>query len=105
MKVAVCEYLLKVNEDMKGSFIPPTAINWLGDGIVKTILGVLEDGIVSFKKELLNKIEELEHQIFDMGGLNDAWAMEVDKLKEEIERLKNKKCAHQLAKGFGESLN
>ena len=38
MKVAVCEYLLSVNKRMTGPFIPPTAIDWLGDGIVKAIL-------------------------------------------------------------------
>lgn len=42
LKVAVCEYLLKVNEDHDTGnghmFIPPTAINWLGDGIVNAIL-------------------------------------------------------------------
>jgi hypothetical protein len=38
MKVAVCEYLLQVNRHFApGPFIPPTAINWLGDGIVSAI--------------------------------------------------------------------
>lgn len=40
IKVAVCEYLLKVNQDMDGPFIPPTAIDWLGDGIVTAVLAV-----------------------------------------------------------------
>jgi hypothetical protein len=45
MKVAVCEYLLQVNREMDEAdagggrkFIPPTAIDWLGDGIVRAIL-------------------------------------------------------------------
>lgn len=39
LKVAVCEYLLSVNErDPEYPFIPPTAINWLGDGIVSAVL-------------------------------------------------------------------
>jgi len=37
MKVAVCEYLLRINVEHDGPFIPPTAINWLGDGIVDAI--------------------------------------------------------------------
>jgi hypothetical protein len=41
MKVAVCEYLLQVNRDMDGPFIPPTAIDWLGNGIVKAIEAAL----------------------------------------------------------------
>lgn len=36
-KQRVCEYLLKVNENMDGAFIPPTAIDWLGNGIVTAI--------------------------------------------------------------------
>lgn len=53
MKVAVCEYLLQVNRDDQGPgrerwgpIIPPTAIDWLGDGIVSAILalGGGEDG-------------------------------------------------------------
>ena len=43
-KVAVCEYLLQVNKDMDGAFIPPTAFDWLGNGIVDAILGTLIDG-------------------------------------------------------------
>ena len=35
MKVRVCEYLLCVNKEHEGAFIPPTAIDWLGNGIVK----------------------------------------------------------------------
>lgn len=38
MKVAVCEYLLGLNEDQDHPFVPPTAINWMGDGIVDAIL-------------------------------------------------------------------
>ena len=38
MKRVVCEYLLQVNEEHGGPFIPPTAINWLGDGIVNAIV-------------------------------------------------------------------
>lgn len=37
MKIAVCEYLLQVNRDHDGPFIPPTAIDWLGNGIVTAI--------------------------------------------------------------------
>ena len=37
LKVAVCEYLLEVNRDMEGPFIPPTAIDWIGDGIVGAV--------------------------------------------------------------------
>jgi hypothetical protein len=44
LKVAVCEYLLGVNRDFErdgGSpLIAPTAINWLGDGIVSAVLAV-----------------------------------------------------------------
>lgn len=44
LKVAVCEYLLSVNRDFERDggrpFIAPTAINWLGDGIVSAVLGV-----------------------------------------------------------------
>jgi hypothetical protein len=42
IKVAVCEYLLKVNRDHGGPFIPPTAIDWLGDGIVDAIEAALD---------------------------------------------------------------
>lgn len=38
MKVAVCEYLLTLNRGEDRPFIPPTAINWIGDGIVTAIL-------------------------------------------------------------------
>lgn len=43
IKTAVCEYLLSLNRDSKGvplepPFIPPTAINWIGDGLVGAIL-------------------------------------------------------------------
>ena len=43
IKTAVCEYLLSLNKDEKGfplehPFIPPTAINWIGDGLVKAVL-------------------------------------------------------------------
>ena len=51
LKVAVCEYLLQVNREMDEAdagggrkFIPPTAINWLGDGIVRVVLAALNDG-------------------------------------------------------------
>ena len=74
LKIAVCEYLLEVNKDTEVPLIPPTAIDWLGDGIVKAILET--------------KVANL---------------CELEELKEEIERLKNKKCAHQLAREFGES--
>jgi hypothetical protein len=41
LKVAVCEYLLSVNEsDPDHPFIPPTSIDWLGDGIVSAVLNV-----------------------------------------------------------------
>jgi hypothetical protein len=36
MKVAVCEYLLSLNEE--DTFIPPTAIDWMGNGLVRAIL-------------------------------------------------------------------
>jgi hypothetical protein len=35
MKIKVCEYLLSLKED---SFIPPTSIDWLGNGIVRALL-------------------------------------------------------------------
>jgi hypothetical protein len=38
MKVAVAEYLLSVNRDHDGPFIPPTAIDWLANGIVTAAL-------------------------------------------------------------------
>ena len=41
IKQAVCEYLLKVNRDFGGPFIPPCAINWLGDDIASEVLEVL----------------------------------------------------------------
>jgi hypothetical protein len=44
MKIAVCEYLLQVNRDHDGPFIPPTAIDWLGNGIVDAILAAVNDG-------------------------------------------------------------
>jgi hypothetical protein len=38
-KVAVCEYLLSMNAvDPTNPIIPPTAIDWLGDGIIDAIL-------------------------------------------------------------------
>jgi len=39
-KVAVCEYLLAVNADFPDwpPLIPPTAIDWLGDGIVAALI-------------------------------------------------------------------
>ena len=40
LKVAVCEYLLSVNRSHEGPFIPPTAIDWLGNGIVSAILPI-----------------------------------------------------------------
>lgn len=47
LKVAVCEYLLSVNErDPEHPFIPPTAIDWLGNGIVDAVLAVLRSGRV-----------------------------------------------------------
>ena len=36
-KRAVCEYLLSVNRSHNGAFIPPMAINWLGDGLVDAV--------------------------------------------------------------------
>lgn len=42
MKVAVCEFLLQENELRGEPFIPPTAINWLRDGIVDAILALDE---------------------------------------------------------------
>lgn len=37
-KVAICEYLLSVNEQTPDHpFIAPTAIDWLGDGMVKAL--------------------------------------------------------------------
>jgi hypothetical protein len=45
-KVAVCEYLLQVNRDHDTgdghAFIPPTAIDWLGNGIVSAILAAVQ---------------------------------------------------------------
>ncbi len=42
MKVAVCEYLLEVNRGFVAEsgrpLVPPTAINWIGDGIVNAIV-------------------------------------------------------------------
>jgi hypothetical protein len=37
MKVRVAEYLLSVNRDMDGPFIPPTALDWIADGIVRAV--------------------------------------------------------------------
>ena len=36
LKVAVCEYLLTIS--LPDGFIPPTAIDWIGNGIVDAIL-------------------------------------------------------------------
>lgn len=41
IKVAVCEYLLAVNREHEGPFIPPTAIDWLGNGITSAVLDAL----------------------------------------------------------------
>lgn len=41
IKVAACLYLIDVNERMGGPFIPPTAIDWLGNGIVDAVEGAL----------------------------------------------------------------
>lgn len=38
IKVAVCEYLLSLNEGEERPFIPPTAIDWLGDGLTRAVL-------------------------------------------------------------------
>lgn len=40
MKLAVCEYLIDVNRTHHGAFVPPTAIDWLGDGIVDALVGL-----------------------------------------------------------------
>ena len=47
VKVAVCEYLLAVNRDFqkppgRHPLIPPTAINWLGDGITRAVIEALQ---------------------------------------------------------------
>lgn len=41
VKVAVCEYLLSLNKGEDRPFIPPTSINWLGDGITQAVMGVV----------------------------------------------------------------
>lgn len=42
LKVAVCEYLLSVNAvDPVHPLIPPTSIDWLGNGIVSAVLDAL----------------------------------------------------------------
>lgn len=46
LKVAVCEYLLSVNaaqDDPRYPFIPPTAIDWLGVGIVTVVLATFRE--------------------------------------------------------------
>lgn len=47
IKVTLCEYLLAINRDFvadSGSpLIPPTAINWLGNGLVSAALTALGD--------------------------------------------------------------
>lgn len=45
LKVAICEYMLKINEDSEGPpwFIPPVAIDWIGNGIVDEILKLDEE--------------------------------------------------------------
>jgi hypothetical protein len=40
IKVAVCECLLTINRRYETPFIPPTAINWIGDEIVSAVLRV-----------------------------------------------------------------
>lgn len=46
MKVAVCDYLLRVNSEFVAEsghpLVAPTAINWLGDGIVTAAVESLE---------------------------------------------------------------
>lgn len=38
-KVAVCEALITINaEDPRYPFIPPTAIDWIGDAIVRALV-------------------------------------------------------------------
>ena len=41
-KIAICELLLEVNRSHNGPFIPPTAINWLGDRIIDELSYVSE---------------------------------------------------------------
>ncbi len=36
------------------------------------------------RRELAEAKEKHERELFDCGGINDAWAMEVDKLKAEL---------------------
>lgn len=43
LKIAVCQYLLRVNDEHEGPFIPPTAIDWLGNGIVSAVLEATTD--------------------------------------------------------------
>ena len=41
LKISVAESLLSVNTKMNGPFIPPTAINWIADDIVKELVPIL----------------------------------------------------------------
>lgn len=41
IKVAVCEYLLSLNEGCDVPFVPPTAIDWMGNGLVKAVLDLM----------------------------------------------------------------
>lgn len=44
MKTRVCEYLLSLNDAEKPAFIPWTAVDWIGNGIVKTVLAAKAGG-------------------------------------------------------------
>lgn len=37
IKVAVCEYLLSLNEGNEIPFVPPTAIDWMGNGLTDAV--------------------------------------------------------------------
>ncbi len=47
------------------------------------------------RRELAEAKEKHERELFDCGGTNDAWAMEVDKLKAELTEAKRERDAHQ----------
>lgn len=47
LKVAICEYFLELNSKDRAAgsppMIPPTAIDWLGNGLVAAVVKVLEE--------------------------------------------------------------
>lgn len=53
VKVAVCEYLLERNREyVTGSghpLIPPTAIDWLGDGITTAAFAAIDDFLKGYQ--------------------------------------------------------